>query len=238
MQEPMNEDTLSAVCCYRGDAHQVKRAMPWYVHHNIPVVILSPANSKVSAYLGAEARHFGKAAYIGQPSLVRQLGYFEILLKYPQRYFLIHDSDSLCLSPELPRELYADDNVVWSNEVTEPRPHESPYPKIAMQPSYFISRSAMERMLEVGRKIETHPITPYVDWFMMAMTAEAGLTNRAFTTLEHPPRTEQPQTPPPSTHPWAQLSYRIHFCGTIFVHPIKTEDQLRLCVESYQNRRK
>ena len=231
----MNENTLSAVCCYKGDAHQVVRALPYYQHHEIPLVILSPENSKVIVK-GVECRHYGEAAYIGALSLIRQVGYFRTLLEYPHDWFLVHDSDSLCLSPELPRELYQDAEVVWSNQVTEPRPHSSPYPKIAAQPSYFLSRSAMERMVDLGQHIPTHPITPYVDWWMTAATCEAGLKNRAFTTLEHPPKTNQ--APPPETHPWAQLSYRIHFCGTIFVHPIKTEDQLRLCVESYQNRAK
>jgi hypothetical protein len=230
----MNDKTLVAVCCYDGDAHQVVRALPQYFHHDGPIIILSPEDSKVTIP-GIICRHAGKRAYVGADSLHRQLLYFRTLLGYNYNYFLLNDSDSFCVSAKIPERLYAeaDNGVVWSNEVTEPRPHLSPYPKIAMQPPYFFTRASMEKMMKVGQNIPVHPITPYVDWFMVAMMSEAGLTHRAFTELEHSSSYVFKATETdPNRACWQQLDYRIRYCGTCFCHPIKTPEQVSLCVEA------
>lgn len=221
-------ETLIAVCCYQGDAAQVRSQMPSHTRTGHPVVILSPEDSRV-VIPGHINRHAGRAAYIGPESLSRQLHYFEILLGYPHEYFLLHDSDSMMLSAEVPERLYQEsEETIWSNEIEEPRPHASPYPKLAFQPPYFLDRDSMARMLNVAGKVPVHPITPYVDWFMNALSFEAGLKHRAFTELEHESRGPKPW----QMTPWSQLDYRIRFMGTNFVHPIKTQSQVQLCREA------
>lgn len=229
----MNEiNTIVAVCCYAGDRDLVERAMPVHLAHGCSVVILSPKDSAVE-FPGILCHKVGRRAYIGPDSLHRQLQYFKVLLEYPHEYFLLNDADSFCVSAKIPDRLYAEcDGVVWSNEVGEPRPHVSPYPKIAMQPPYFLHRSSMEKMLKVGHSLNVHPITPYVDWFMLAMACEAGLKHRPFTDLEHSCSHPFTSTGSEDQHCWQQLDYRIRYLGSAFCHPIKTDWQLKLCREA------
>jgi hypothetical protein len=176
----MNEDTLVVVHAYAGDADLVEAFLPQFLHHGCDVLVLSPSDSPVKiVHEGVECRSAGRRAYFGQDSLDRQRLHMQLLLEYPHRWLLMNDPDSMCLSPEIPAYLYASGDVVWSNEVRESRPHTSPYPKIAFQPPYFLSRAAIERMLAVP-PIPAHPITPFIDWFMVAMVCEAGLEHRSY----------------------------------------------------------
>jgi hypothetical protein len=173
----VNENTLVSVHCYQGDADLVREFMPQYTHHECPVVVLSPADSPVEI-AGVDCRSAGKRGYFGQDSLDRQREHLKLLLTYPQRYFLLNDADSFCLSPELPAYLYKHENVLWSNEVTEGRPHDSPYPKLGVHPPYFLTRATIEKMLTVN--VPAHPITPFIDWYMLALACEAGVGHAAF----------------------------------------------------------
>ena len=196
---------------------------------------MSPADSPVSIIAhGVDNQLVGKRAYIGRDSLERHRGCLSVCLEYPENYFLLHDADSLCLSPELPRVLFevADKGLVWSNEVIEPRPHETPYRKIAMQPPYFLTRHTLYRIL-TAPPIPEHPITPYIDWWWTAHCWSAGVDCRPFTDLEHP-ATYMPGTS--ISDPWQQLDYRIRTTGTIMMHPIKTDEQLQGCLSAYAGR--
>src|SRR5712672_3244855 len=101
----MNPRTLVSVHCYAGDQHQVKDFLPWYIHHECPVIIMSPEDSPVTISPHI-CHHAGRRAYIGQESLDRQRKHLEILLDYPYDFFLLNDSDSFCVSSELPKYLY------------------------------------------------------------------------------------------------------------------------------------
>lgn len=173
----MNDDTLVSVHCYQGDAELVREFMPQYLHHECPVVVLSPADSPVEID-GIDCRSAGKRGYFGQDSLDRQREHLKLLLTYPQHYFLLNDADSFCLSPELPAYLYKHENVLWSNEVPEGRPHASPYPKLGVHPPYFLTRKTIEKMLTVN--VPAHPITPFIDWYMLALACESGVGHAAF----------------------------------------------------------
>jgi hypothetical protein len=175
----VNDDTLVAVHCYSGDADNVRAFMPQYLHHGCPVVVLSPRDAPVRIE-GVDCRSAGRRGYYGQASLDRQREHLKILLEYPQRYFLLNDADSFCLSPEIPRYLYENaEGTIWSTEVKEPRPHPSPYPKLGFHPPYFMTREVIERLLAVG-PIKAHPITPFIDWMMVALACEAGVAHRSF----------------------------------------------------------
>lgn len=192
----MNEGTLVAVCGYgpttppakdwahdlKGDAYQIEAMLPFYEHHKCPVVILSPEDAPIKSMGRHHCRHSGLRGYIGQGSLDRQRDFLKILLSYPieLEWFLMHDSDSVCLTPGIPGYLYENKNVVWSNEVLEPRPHLSVLPKIAMQPPYFFSREALSKMLSISDKIKAHPITPYIDHYMLQLACEAKLDHRQY----------------------------------------------------------
>lgn len=231
----MNDDTLVAVCCYQGDAHLVSALMPQHQAHGCPIIVFSPSDSVV-LIPGVVNHSVGRRAYIGEDSLQRQLRYLEHLLTWPQRYFLINDSDSFCAGAKLPEALReADENVgtvIWSSEVVEPRPHASPYPKLAFQPPYFLHRDAVARMLRVASRVPCHPITPYVDWFMLALSCEAGLAHRSFESLEQPSSRVFKATLTGEDAAWQELDYRMRYKGARFCHPIKTPDQIKLCTNA------
>ena len=218
----MNEETLVTVHGYAGDQHQIEAFMPWYLHHDAPVIVMSPEDSpiyKINSAPTVICRWAGRRAYIGQPSLDRQLTHLRIALDHPFNYFLLNDSDSFCLSPKLPQYLYEED-FFWSNEVGEPRPHSSPYPKIAMQPPYFVSRRNLEKMVAVAPRISAHPITPYIDWYMLALVREAGIAHRSFWDKELDHGTPHP-TEAIARDPWEEMYDRVRNHGRVLVHPIK-----------------
>lgn len=145
----MNPNTLVAVSAYAGDLHQVEANLPFYLHHRCPVMILSPSDAPIThvSRAGVHCRWEGKAGWIGPHTLERQRRFLEILLGTPQEFFLFNDADSICLSAKIPEYLYAEPNVIWSNEVHDTNPGPSHLPKLALQPPYFLSRTAIRAML-------------------------------------------------------------------------------------------
>jgi hypothetical protein len=177
----MNPDTLVVVHCYAGDRQVVVDKLPVFQRHRRPVLILSPADSQVVINTpGVECRTGGVRGYFGQGSLDRQRIHLKMLLDTPYQWFFLNDADSMCVSRELPGYLYGSHDTLWANVVREPRPHDgAPYPKIALHPPYFAHRDVIARMVAVGQ-IKAHPITPYIDWLMMALAVEAGVHYQTF----------------------------------------------------------
>lgn len=179
----VGRDTRVAVCCYEGDGHQVVEALEFFLHHELPLTILSPEDSKVEVnYPGVTNRFGGKRAYIGQDSLDRQAEHLRLLLEFPESTFLIHDADSVLLDPVLPQYLYDDPDVVWSNQVNDAIPeHQTTFktgwPHVAFQPPYFLSRKTIERMLAVKDHpdVQATPVMPFIDYYMVQLTMVAGL---------------------------------------------------------------
>jgi hypothetical protein len=180
----MNPDTRVAICCYAGDGHQVINALHQYLHHECPVTVFSPTDSPADIrYPGVESRLVGLVGYIGQVSLDRQLLHLRALLEYPEHHFLFHDSDSLCLSAKIPDYVYAEPDVVWSNVVKDDdvnRPCDTPLPRVALQPPYFFSRTALERMVAIGDQIRIQPERPFIDHYMLQLVMRARLDFKSF----------------------------------------------------------
>ena len=181
----LNPDTRIGVCCYAGDGDLVRGNRDLYLHHGCPVTILSPEDSPVVVE-GLDHRQGGKAAYIGEASLQRQAEHLRLLLEYPENHFLINDADSFVLDPKLPDYLYAEPDVVWSNQVNDDIPqHQATfppgYPHVAFQPPYFLSRKTIEAMLAVKDQIViSHDMMPFIDYYMVQLTMTAGLQWRRF----------------------------------------------------------
>jgi hypothetical protein len=224
----MNEDTRIAICCYAGDQHQVIKTLGQYLHHRRPVVVLSPEDSKAEIrYPGIENRFAGKRAYIGQESLDRQRLHLQELLKFPENRFLIHDADSVCLSPKIPDYLYAEPDLVWSNLVNDGIPEHQPayppgFPHIAFQPPYFLSRRTIEAMLAVAEGITANPTMPFIDHYMVQLTLKAGLPYRSFRDGVSCPISGDPASAQVATD-------GVRNGGLIFIHSVKrVEDMTRL----------
>lgn len=241
----MNQDTAVAVFGYAGDAHQVRMMFPYYAHHQCPVVIMSPTDSPIlpkdlpqraNLYYNRPGvpsvvhpepvifKQAGLRAYTGQVSLDRQAAQLRLLLDtVPHSWFLLNDSDSVVLSPELPSYIYSDIYKVWSNIVDDSGVHPLSarvpgysYPQLAFQPPYFVHRKAIERLLAVAPGVPADPRSPFIDWCMMAWTVKAGLSYGGFPDGCSAPTNDANQ---PSIN---AVSNAVQNEGKIFIHSVKT----------------
>lgn len=184
----LNPDLLVVCHCYHGDRQQVLELRPYFEHHEAPIVIISPVDSQVHGIGPHICRVAGGVGYIGQVTWDRQHLQLRTLLEYPQKWFLLNDSDSFCLLPKIPEELLQDDNVVYSNQVDDFRvkmpefgPHfHDPYPKIAMQPPYLLHRNALEKMVRASYGMQACPVCPFIDWWFVPVCYAAGVKHARY----------------------------------------------------------
>ena len=225
----MNEDTLIAVCGYAGDAKQITNALPFYLHHERPVLVLSPTDSPIgpknrAAQTKVLFRSAGKRAYVGQLSLDRQRDHLKLMLEYPHEWILANDSDSVCVDPKIPEYLYQDKTVLWSNEVSDMMHDRSDdpgyiFPRLAFQPPYFFHRSVAEKLVSIADSVPANTRTPFIDWCMMAWAIAADIPHRNFIdgvscpTAHYPPGQQA-------------MADGVRNRGATMLHSIKTADVL------------
>lgn len=191
----MNHGTLIVVCGYAGDRQQIDDLLPVYEHHQRPLLILSPEDSRIENVGPHMCKWAGKRAYIGQDSLDRQHLHMKLMLEQPFDWYLINDSDSFCLSPEIPVHYFKTPRTVYSNEVSDfripgqvweptgnkwPEDYHKGFPLIAMQPPYFMSRWALEQLVRFGAGLQADPITPFIDWYMVQCVVAAKVDHKPF----------------------------------------------------------
>lgn len=150
----MNPDTLVVVHCYEGDAYRVNAFLPWFLHHQCPVLVLSPADSQVRIqHPEVKSRSGGKAGWKGQHTLARQVKHWELALKEKANWFLLNDADSMCITDELPAYLYSDENKFWCNVLCHENEHlESDKPNL--NPPYFMSRKILKQLVKASKDFE------------------------------------------------------------------------------------
>ncbi len=224
----MNESVRVVVHGYSGDAHQIVNAMPQYDHHAAPVTVLSPEDAPVDIP-GVDCRKAGKRAYTGQLSLDRQRAHLELLLGYDEEWFLLHDSDSVCLEPELPGYLYEPDTVFYNATPTHrylASLGEPPLPgyEYVFQPPLFFSRQSLLRMLAFSDEAmeELPDFGKLIDWFFLAMARLAGLDAKPF-----PDGISRPLWAP---YEIARAYASVRTKGIIFLHSVKTKEALDVFV--------
>lgn len=193
----LNPDLLVVCHCYSGDRQQVLDLLDVYEHHEAPVVIVSPTDSPVHNVGPHHTRVAGEVAYIGQKSWDRQHAQLELLLEYPQKWFLLNDSDSFYVTPKLPAYLFERDDTVYSNQVNDfripgqryvdatndvtwPVDYHKGYPLLAMQPPYFLHRNALEKIVKASKGLVACPITPFIDWWWIPAVYAAGVRHEGF----------------------------------------------------------
>jgi hypothetical protein len=191
----VNPDTRVSVHCYGGDGDQVKDALQLYLHHECPLTLVSPEDSPV-IFDGIECRFAGtregsvtRIQVPGEPaeriitagpiSTARQIAQMKLLLTYPESFFLMNDSDSFCLAPEIPRYVYRDPKI-WCLAARNEQEHvfvgmPSDYPRFALQPPYFMHRSVMQWLIDAAAA--PAPANParrayraFIDGFMMDLS--------------------------------------------------------------------
>lgn len=140
----MNDDTLVVVHAYAGDRQQVIDFLPLYLHHGQQVLVLSPEDAPVTdiPHPRVVCRSAGKAGWKGPHTVHRQIAHWKIAAEFPHRWFLMNDADSFCLEAELPRWLYDDPGVFWSNEIGT---HYLNY-----EPPYFFSKSVLRQLIAIA----------------------------------------------------------------------------------------
>lgn len=207
--------TLVSVHGYSGDAGQIKHNLPVYEHHKMPVVIVSPEDSRIEKMGPHICRFGGKRQYIGAESLQRQQIQLRMLLDYPFDFFLANDSDSFCISPEIPEYLFKERGVLWSNEVSDTMHARNPgyaYPRLAFQPPYFFSRDVIVRLLKA--KVEPDPTTPFIDWVMMAWAIATNCPHKNFR--------DGFSCPTSDNHSASVMADHVLNQGKVMLHSIKT----------------
>lgn len=162
--------------------------MPEWTKHGLPVLVLSPVDAPLICPGTANAQA-GMNSY--NESMDRYGEQFRELLNHDADYYLLFESDALCLRKDLPEYLYVPD-VVWSNHV-DPYNHivhfGDPDPDttykthhVASQSPWFFSRSALEKMVEhFDEAVGMLPsYAPYIDWWFHIVTHVAGLEHRDY----------------------------------------------------------
>jgi hypothetical protein len=230
---PMNPHTLVSVHAYSGDQSQVEFMMPYYLHHEAPVIVMSPSDSpitKVEAAPTVICRQGGMRAYIGEPSLLRQREHMRMLLEFPFDYFLMNDADSVCVAPKIPKYIYDNPEVLWSNVVSDmmhQRLLSYRLPRLAFQPPYFISRRNIEKILKFAPRVRVDRQTPFIDWAMMAWAVAAGIPYKGFHPVAScPTRNYQPGVD--------HMSSLIRQHGAVMLHSIKDKNVLEHMVEQHR----
>lgn len=190
----MNKKTLVSIHCYEGDKNQIDMLRPWYEHHNLPIVVVSPEDSKVKKFGPHWCIFAGRKGYTGPHTWTRQHLQMKKLLEFDFDFYLMHDSDSICLDPVLPGYLFEEENknTIFSNLVDDfrkpgqtthgrywPESYHQGYPIKASQPSYMCSREALEKICSVDPTCNDD-ITPFIDFAMVKWPVDAGVTLKAF----------------------------------------------------------
>jgi hypothetical protein len=188
--------TLVSVHCYAGDKNQVLDQLPYHRRLGHNIVIMSPEDAPVNI-VGMDCRTGGLAEWCGWKSLERQFNHMRQLLDEPYSWYLMNDSDSLCIQSDIPEYLYEDDNVLWSNveynlttdhgdlhrQYGTPRGYGS-FPHVGFTPPFFMGKSVLRRLLAMESEFpkDGDQILPCIAWQMMVLAVMANVEYRTFPT--------------------------------------------------------
>lgn len=223
----LNPNTLVSCHGYYGDSLQIRNMLRYQEHHQAPLVIVSPEDSRIERMGPHICRFAGKRAYIGDLSLDRQFAQMRVLLEYPFEYFLANDSDSLCISPRIPEYLYKDPHNFWSNEVSDAMHVRKPgyaWPQQAFQPPYFFSRQILERMVATQGTFAYDQQTPFIDWVMMAICHKGKIPHKNFR--------DGISCPTSDNHSRGHMVNHIVQRGATMLHSVKTAVSLQAMVSA------
>jgi len=214
--------TLVVVHCYAGDKELVEAALPQHLHHGYPVLILSPEDAPVEInHPGVTCRSAGLAGWKGLHTPERQVAHWKFAVEFGTEYVLLHDSDSVCLTRELPSYLYEPGTDMWCNVLCHEVEHDET-DQMNFVPPYFMSTSVLARIIEDGEALLAAPDTTEwkhdghvaIDGFYGTIAKHLGLTVRSFP--------DGATTWPPST----QNLGRDAANGARFIHGFKDKQTL------------
>jgi hypothetical protein len=224
----VNDDTLVVVHAYSGDVDRVRFMLPKYLHHECPVLLLSPKDAAVRIRRkGVTCRSAGEAGWKGRHTLERQVEHLKLAAAQPQSFFLLHDSDSVCLYGEISGYLYEDaEGVFWSNEGCDSviRKQEGSWTEQdeynqTLQPPYFFNRVTLEKIIAVADEaIDLCNPEAGIDQFYAEVVRCAGLERKVYPDGIHRETRRLNEL--------ARVYYMARTYGTCMIHSVKTQDAL------------
>lgn len=200
--------------------HQIKNFIKFYEHHKCPLVIFSPEDSPIKVVGPHICRWqgMGRRAYIGPVSLQRQVIQLRAALEYKDfDWFLMNDSDSFCLTPDIPAYLYERRDVMWGNLVSDemhPRKPDYQFPRQALQPPYFCSRQVLQKFVDFAPSLRPDPTTPFIDWQMRQVPHIGGIPISNFR--------DGVSCPSSDGNSLAWMIQNIVDRGAVMIHSVKT----------------
>lgn len=168
-----NPGVRVVVCGYSGDSQQIVDGLPFYLHHGRPVSVFSPSRSPVPIIAGvdnavAEGHDRGQS---GAAAQARHLEYLRMALRYPDKFFLMHEADSFCITPKIPEY---DPEVFWGNKIIDPWGHLSP------QAPWFFHRDVAQKLIDAAPNVTFDPARVWVDHYLQQLADEAKVEVRRF----------------------------------------------------------
>lgn len=225
-------DTLTVVHCYEGDKAQVEQFLPFWLHHDTPVLVLSPADSKVRIEQpGVLNGSAGKKGWKGQHTLIRQIRHWKLALKQPQNWFFLNDADSMCLSRELPEYLFSDPYKFWCNVLCHEWEHqEDDHPNL--NPPYFMNRDVLKALVKEAEGLEI-PEEPGQDPHDWGQAIDGFYTHLVLNRLQIPY-----ENFPDGATTWprglSEMMEAVERRGARMIHGVKHSSQLNALVLSYR----
>jgi hypothetical protein len=187
--------TLVSIHCYAGDKTQVLDQLRFHRRLGHNIVILSPEDAPVRID-GMDCRTGGQAEWCGWKSLKRQFNHMRQLASMPYEWYLMNDSDSLCIQRSIPEYLYEDENILWSNteyNLTTDHPNLSQqyryprgysFPHVGFTPPFFMSKVVLNRLLSMEDEFprDGDQLLPCIAWQMMVLAVMADVEYRTYPT--------------------------------------------------------
>jgi hypothetical protein len=149
----MNDGVLVVVHAYGGDVDRTRDMLGMVLHHERPVLLLSPEDSPaVIHHPQVTCRQGGLREWQGTKAALRQIEHFRIALGHDDsEWFLMNDADSFVIQARIPDYMFKEEDVVWGTPIgftgnwRGAAGGDHPWPNL--QPPYFMHRRWLEEAL-------------------------------------------------------------------------------------------
>lgn len=219
-------ETLVLVQAFAPYRDMVIRHLPFWRRHGCRVVVSSPRNSFCDVP-GVECVAHGTEGHVGPGSLDRWKETMLWLAGQDHSFFLMHESDSICLEDEIPLRYYTQSDTFFSNEAADNAV--PPVQQVFCVAPWFFSHTVLQRF---NRAFETVAYrAPYHgDRWVGQVLEEGGIPHRPFS--------------PGITCGTLRIDSRdlLQVCdavvrGVIMVHGIKTASVLKAVLRAHAARK-
>jgi hypothetical protein len=172
----VHSDTLVLVQAFAPYRDMVIRHLPYWQNHQCRVVISSPRDSFCDVP-GVECVAHGVDEHAGIKSLDRWKEIMRWLAGQDHAFFLMHESDSICLTGEIPLRYYQQSDTFFSNEAEDNKV--PPDQKVFCVAPWFFSYAVLRRFNQALEKVAYR--APYHgDRWVGQVLEEGGIRHQSF----------------------------------------------------------